>query len=186
MYDWNSMQEFFKENWGAIIRETRRYHFTPQGCTDELEKSYIDAKKSYAPAKTQNNNYQFLNHYLQYLRTALKQRKTRESREVYLDDILRPMGSEENNHENGNGNGDINGNGNIGSACYSLEINHEDDREKLKAIMHRMICNYGERKAKKTISYLLSGDIEKAFRAMPKLENELRLLKTVVGVKRSD
>jgi hypothetical protein len=185
MYDWNSMQEFFRENWGAIIRETRRYQYTPEKCIDELEKSYIDSKKSYIPSKTQNNNYQFLNHYLQYLRTALKQKKSRETREVYLDDILRPIGNEGNNpHTNGEVKEDVNCN--IFACHYQSHKDDKDDRENLKLIMHRMISHYGERKAKKTISYLISGDIEKAIQAMPKFENELKLLKTAIGVKRSD
>lgn len=184
--DWNSMQEFFKENWGSIIKETRRYHYTkPQDCIDELEKTYIEAKKTYNPTKTQNNNYQFLNHYLQYLRTALKQRKTRENREIYLEDIIRPIeavnNSDKDDENNGNGHCIISTNGFF--HAYHCKENHEDAG--LKKIICKMI-SYGERKAKKTIEYLRTGNIEKAFKVMPQLKSEIIYLAKTIERRRKN
>ncbi len=179
---WEGMCHFLEQNRGLIINICRQYGVNPTNTICLQEDAYIEATKSYDPAKP-IKKYTLPNHFGNLLKSKIKQELAHASKTVYLEDVTAL--NEENDdcgchglvvditgqkpwRQNGNNNG------------YE-----ETDRDKclwLLTILKENGKKRGNGHFKKVVNYILHDDLEGAVTVMPECQDAI---KEIIAVKKS-
>jgi len=163
------MNNFLHENKGLIVKICRKYRFDPKDIRHVIEEAYCEAYKTYHDGHG-SKKYNFVNHFIQYLKSFLAKEKTIRDRTEYIEDGqgTANIDSEENtdseenadSKENADNGYRSNGRRNGRKKVYIKPVYYECSRA--TEIVAELISSIGQKKTKEILCFIKHQEYDKA------------------------